>query len=346
MIKNGLLISIFIATMWSCHTPNDETEILFYSLEMDQSEVEVRVSGTHIYIEFPDNITSASSLVAEFELSEGAIALVKDIIQVSGQSLNNYEKPISYEIQAEDEITKRMWNVTSSNNPYTSNWGMGGFQKVVVSNDREYEWYMDQRNTGTYSNNNCGPTTTVMASLWSDPEYTNTPSDARSIYRPEGGWWYTSDIKNYLDDYGIPNYTIQLGSTSSSTVALLKRELDQGSIAILCLDMYFVDYQAVHEFRTNKFYTTTNEEWGHFMLIKGYREVDGELYWEAYDSNSWGTTYSDGTLKGKNRYYHSKEIHEATSVWWNYAIIVSEIGKKGLSAKAVEFSEIPVAYGR
>ena len=32
--------------------------------------------------------------------------------------------------------------------------------------------------------------------------------------------------------------------------------------------------------------------------------------------------YTDGTLKGKNRYYRSDDIFTATSLWWNLCIYV------------------------
>ncbi len=346
MIRSGLIILIAIIAVCSCESPNDEAEILSYALEMDEARVEFNSTGRQIHIEFPDHVSSASGLTAEFELSEGATALVSEKVQISGKSANNFEKTFSYKIVAEDESTIKWWEIRSSNNPYTSAWGMGGFQNAPVSNNRAYEWYMDQKNTGIHANNNCGPTTTVMASRWYNPEHSNTPSDARSMYRSEGGWWYTSDIKNYLDYFDIPNHTIALGTNKSLMADAFRRELDQGSVAILCLDMYFVAFQSTNEFRTNKFYTTNTEDWGHFLLIKGYRTVDGELYLEAYDSNTWGKTYKDGSLKGKDRYYHSREVYEATSAWWNYAIIVSGTGRKDLPAGAIEFSSLPVAFGR
>ena len=345
-LSKAFILTGSILTVSGCETPNNEAEILSYGLNMEQARVELVSPGGHIHIEFPEHITSATDLVAEFELSEGAIALVKDITQISGQSTNNFEEPFSYKVLAEDEVTTKWWKVSSSNNSYTEGWGMGGFQSKPVFNNREYDWYLDQANTGAHSNDNCGPTTTVMASLWFDPEHPDTPSDARSLYRPEGGWWYTHDIISYLDDYNIPNYTVQLGTSSSSSAGILKRELEQGSIAILCLDMYFVQYETLSEYRINKFYSTNNQDWGHFMLIKGYRVVDGELYWESYDSNNWNRTYKDGTPKGKDRYYHSQEIQEATSAWWNYAIIISEKGIKKLPAEVIGFSELPSAYGR
>jgi len=346
MIRRGLIILIAIIAVYSCESPNDEAEILSYALEMDEARVEFNSSGGQIFIEFPDHVDDASGLIAGFELSEGATALVNDRVQTSGTTANSFEEPFSYEIVAEDESTIKWWEIRSSNNSYTSSWGMGGFQNTPVSNDRTYEWYIDQKNTGIHANDNCGPSTTVMASHWYDPEHSNTPSDARSMYRSEGGWWYTSDIKNYLDAFNIPNNTISLGTNQSKMADALRRELDQGSVAILCLDMYFVAFQYTSEFRTNKFYRTNTEDWGHFLLIKGYRMVDGELYLEAYDSNTWGSTYKDGSMKGKDRYYHSQEIHEGTSVWWNYAIIVSETSRKVLPAGTIDFSSLPVAFGR
>ena len=113
---------------------------------------------------------------------------------------------------------------------------------------------------------------------------------------------------------------------------------------ILCLDMYYIRDGTNSEWRMDKFYTTGSTGWGHFIVVKGYRQVDGELYFEVYDPYGFGRTYNDG--KGKDRYYRSEDIYEATSIWWNYTIVVSEKGDKSSAEKSLDPSEIPHMRGR
>jgi hypothetical protein len=211
-------------------------------------------------------------------------------------------------------------------------WGLGSILKSTQSNNRAYEWYLDQMNTGTFSDINCGPTSATMAIKWFNQNFTGTPQDARNAYRPQGGWWYTSDIINYLKDNGVNNSTIRLDS-----INILKGEINMGNIVILCLDTYYISYCAESEFRRDKFYSTSSIGSGHFIVIKGYKQVDNLTYYEAYDPGSYGRKYLDNSLKGKDRYYKSNDLDVATNNWWNYAIVVS---KGTLKSKSIDNSTI------
>lgn len=198
---------------------------------------------------------------------------------------------------------------------------MGAEQTAEVSNNVDYDWYIDQANTGQYSGINCGPASTTMSIKWANPNFTRTAEDARNFYLPDlTGWWYTSDIVNYLNYYEVNNFILSL----NSGIGELTRELDAGNIAILCLDMYYITYQEKERWRVDKFYTTDNTGWGHFIVAKGYKIVDEELYIEVYDPNNYSNTYADGTLKGKDRYYRANDISNSAEIWWNYAIVVSK----------------------
>ncbi len=218
-------------------------------------------------------------------------------------------------------------------------WGLGRYLEASLSNNVDYEWYMDQMNTGTYSNVNCGPATVTMAIKWVDEAFEKTPEDARNTYRPGGGWWYTDDIINYLNSYSISNITLSMNESD-----LLIDELEKNNIIILCLDMYYISDQVKDEWRINRFYVVDDKEWGHFIVIKGYKKVDNQILYEVYDPYSFGATYNDQTLKGRNRYYKRDEIDDATENWWNFAIIVSKSPVK--STKGVNVHEIEHKYGR
>jgi hypothetical protein len=60
-------------------------------------------------------------------------------------------------------------------------------------------------------------------------------------------------------------------------MSVLRAELDKGNIAILCLDMYFIRDETKGRWHVDKFYPTANTGWGHFIVVKGYRMVDGSI---------------------------------------------------------------------
>ncbi len=203
-------------------------------------------------------------------------------------------------------------------------YGLGTTCSKSVSNNTSYDWYIDQGNSGTYSLLNCGPTSVTMAITWVNKDFPMTPLDARNTYRSNGGWWYTDDIINYLNRFSINNQVITL-----TNINLLKSKIDNGNIIILCLDMFYVDYQSDNTYHANKFYEASTQGWGHFIVIKGYVEVDSQTFFEAYDPYSFGRIYDDGSIKGKDRYYKASNLDLATNNWWDYAIVVSSSNSSG-----------------
>jgi len=307
LIKNIVTVLLMVLLIPSCekdeevNIPNAEAEILSYELVGQQATVDINRSNYTVTLSFPIDVMDAEDLIAEFQLSEGATAFIDGEAQISGQTRNDFETPLVYSVRAEDDTTIIQWNVKPTNNSYTLSWGLGGFQKVNLSNNRDYAWYFDQANTGIHSNNNCGPTVTTMACLWSNADFIKTPEDAREAYRSDGGWWYTDDISNYLTDNNITHYYINLSDNIAGTREIIVDELEEGNIVLLCLDMYYIPRQSKAEWRVDKFYYTDAKDWGHFILAKGYKIVDGEVLLEFYDPNSWNQKYNDGTFKGKDR---------------------------------------------
>jgi hypothetical protein len=222
--------------------------------------------------------------------------------------------------QSSDSVTKY---ITLPKTTEERLFGLGMNLKYAHCNNVNYDWYSDQMNTGIYSAVNCGPTSVSMALKWVDPDFDKTPEDARNTYRTGGGWWYTDDIINYLNLYSANNFTIDITHIDS-----VQRQLDDGHIAILCLDIYYVRFQSNPSWHVDKFYFTSNTGSGHFIVIKGYKVVDHITYYEVYDPASMGASYSDHTLKGKDRYYRSEDLNSAVLNWWKYAIIVSKSNSK------------------
>jgi hypothetical protein len=164
-----------------------------------------------------------------------------------------------------------------------------------------------------------------MAIKWADPGFTKTALDARMTYEMSGGWWYTNDVDSYLSDNQITHAIIALSDRADSTASIMKQQLMNQQVIILCLDMDQVRASTESTYRTDKFYATT-PSWGHFIVLKGYKIVDGELFFEAYDPYSFGLKNNDNTLKGMNRYYRFEDLATACFTWWNYAFIIAKKG--------------------
>ena len=165
-----------------------------------------------------------------------------------------------------------------------------------------------------------------MACKWADSAFTKTPEDARNAYRPEGGDWYADDITFYLRDNQIPNSTLTLPATTEGTMQVLKRQVDLHQVLILLLDMNAVRYTSDIRFsHADRFYITDSVN-GHFIVIKGYKQVDDEMYFEVYDPGSLSKAYDDGSLMGKDRYYRYEDLFEATKTYWPKAFIIAKKG--------------------
>ena len=195
---------------------------------------------------------------------------------------------------------------------------------------------------------NCGPTVSTMALKWADSTFTRTPADARKQIEPLGGWWTTGEVESYLRYYGL--------STAEDTLSnlndLVKTNIDKGNLVVLCLDMYYARYNDISYQHVNKFYPTSTTAWGHFLLVKGYKQVDNSFYLEIYDPYSAGQHYSSVStdIKGKDRYYFSDDIKLATNKWWPYAIVVAPKGKSPTALNGLKVNSlhkaIPEASGQ
>ncbi|MDR0661139.1 MAG: C39 family peptidase [Prevotellaceae bacterium] len=216
-------------------------------------------------------------------------------------------------------------NVTLPKLTEVRKFGIGKELQAEKSNNVSYDWYIDQGYTGTYSGLNCGPASVTMAIKWVDESFSKTTEDARHALRPQGGWCYTSDLIQYLNNHQISNYTVALSNVSD-----LNQYLDAGNIMILCLDMFYIRNEQQANYHVDKFYATNSAEWGHFIVVKGYKKVDNNVFYEVYDPYSFGKKYDDNAIKGKDRYYRHTDLNKAVTVWWSYAIIVPKEG--GMSA--------------
>jgi hypothetical protein len=231
-------------------------------------------------------------------------------------------------------------NITVPKSTFERIYGLGTNLYKGYSNNVNYNWYYDQINSGIYAYNNCGPASATMAIKWVDEDFNKTPEDARNTYFCDGGWWYTIDIINYLNKYLVNNYTITI-----SDIDAIQEQINSDNIVILCLDMSYIRDQVNDNWHVDKFYHANSKGWGHFIVMKGYKIVDDEVYYEAYDPYSCGLKYSNDTLKGIDRYYRSQDLDSAVTNWWSYAIIVSKNKLKSVTT-GVDVSKIIHKPGR
>ena len=212
---------------------------------------------------------------------------------------------------------------------FLSAWGLGNESVSYIHSDRPYSWYIDQADTGPCSVNNCGPAAALMSMKWFNAGSTNTAADARRTYPEDGGWWYTSDVINYLGAYSIPNTTMAFAG-AEQLIAMLQ----EGCITILCINTAYLTTDSNSEHRVGRFYPYAS---GHFLVVKGYRRVDDNAFFEVYDSNNWHSTYQDKSPKGCNRHLPAAELGQAILNWWPYIIAVhpSAGGGGGSSVAAV-----------
>ncbi len=226
--------------------------------------------------------------------------------------------------------------------------GMGKTQERFRSLNRSYSFYLDQYGTGTHQYINCGPTVVTMALRWSDSTFHQTPLNARQTIWPEGGWWYTNNIYDYLRKYGVTPgyYPLPVSLPQEEYEAKIAEVIDSGHLAILCLDMYYIKENGAPEQRTNRFYAANSQGWGHFLLVKGYRVIDGKMWLEIHDPYSIDQKYISGQLKGDRRYYDPAEIKKATDVWWPFAIIVPRKNDAVQARFRTGESHVPVQKGR
>lgn len=180
--------------------------------------------------------------------------------------------------------------------------------ELELNNQKDYDWYIDQKETGQYADNNCGPSCAVM-SLYFQKGYDEaiTAEVARNTRINDGGWWFTSDIDDYLKEVGV-KHKMKFYKNPDS----LLKPLKEGNICIICIDSSTLRYNPDVTSRFNKYYTGGG---GHFIIVNGYKVVDGRLYYIVNDPNSWGMKYADGTYMGIDRYYDAIDIDKTVRDW-------------------------------
>jgi hypothetical protein len=205
-------------------------------------------------------------------------------------------------------------------------WFDGNELNYYVGNNRSYDWYIDQMNTGQHSNNNCGPSSAVMSLKWLNENFDESAEDARKEHYPQGGWWTTNIIQSYLSSNGVEyGYVFFDSDSNEENIQRLKSEIEDGGVVILCIDMEYIPREDEPTLRINRFYDYAD---GHFVVAKGDVEVDNEKYFEVYDPNNWGKKYKDGSPMGKDRYFEANALIKSAINWWDTGYVIKKPSEK------------------
>ncbi|WP_207427012.1 hypothetical protein [Pedobacter sp. SYSU D00535] len=287
------------------------------TIKEDERIVEVKIN----------DFVSRKALAPIFQLSPGAIATVDGVVQRSSVSKLDLTKPVKYVITAEDG-KQAEWIVVLKSNSFEI--GLGNETTEENRLERAYDWYIPQEYTGELSKFNSGPVVVKMAAYWSNVLHLVDFEEMRAwidAYKenlkpsvPASLPFFTSDLGYYLRHISVAHEYVSI----LNNIDRLKDFVDAGYISILLVDMQKIPFNIYPEQRTGKIYKgRDNTTDSRYVIVKGYKVVDGILWFEVYDPYSNGERYKDGTLKGKNRYYSAKSLSDATVDHWPYCIVVA-----------------------
>jgi len=206
--------------------------------------------------------------------------------------------------------------------------GLGRMLEEEKSNNVDHYWYFDQMVSGKHSHMNCGPSVAAMAVKWACPNLTETPEDAREFIQPEGGAMHLHQLSPYLTKNKVTHEFVD----GVSDIHILKEIINAGNIAIMEIKMFYISFQENNKWHNGRFYSVVpNDKYGHFIIVKGYKVVDGVTFYEVYDPFSNQKEYEDGQLMGIDRYFQLNELNKAFKVYHSYTtnsdLIVIHSGK-------------------
>ena len=178
----------------------------------------------------------------------------------------------------------------------------------AFSNDPTGQIFIS-KSFGDFSN--CGPISALMLAKYINSDFAagnlNTAIvKARKITMKDKSrdvdyrWWNMRDIKKYLThmsvryDEVVMRNNLSLENRKNEIVS----RLNQGSVVLINVNMNDLPYNS----EIGKPYTTfplLGKAWGHFLVIVGYKEVNGHMVFEIHDSYS---------KNGKNRMFYAKNI--------------------------------------
>lgn len=281
-------------------------------------------------IKFNKKIKDTESNRNEFKVVDTKGNFVSTKILIDGSSVTilpwdtgydyegNYKLIIGDNIESDDGIKIKY----TSTMPFTiksksASLGLGKTETEYVNNDKSYDWYINQDNTGKYSSINSGPAAVAMAIKWSTPSSDKSVADIRDAYENSGLAWNISTITSYLKSANI-NYS----SCDDVSENSLKTQLKNGNILIVNLNPQYINYNNSSESKLGRFHVVDGNTYT--VIIKGYKVVDNNTYFEIYDPFYNNIEYPDGSPRGKNDYYSANEVLNSLKAESVYPIVINK----------------------
>ncbi|MCM1989842.1 hypothetical protein [Oceanirhabdus seepicola] len=174
-------------------------------------------------------------------------------------------------------------------------------EKVLFSkqNDISMDWYrgIDTLEDEYYSN---GAHHTILMML--DWLYSNKQDfKHRPIYMfGENDMLTDESVKDAISVYS--EYSIY--TPINVTEELITHNLNEGYILILKINPENIAHETNMKSHKGIYYYGKD----HYIIIKGFAQIDNSLYFTAYDPHSLYEQYDDGSYKGKDRFYRASDI--------------------------------------
>ncbi len=181
-----------------------------------------------------------------------------------------------------------------------------------------YDWYRYQgaSDSGPSASVNCEITSIAMSIQYSRDNLRVPISTVREFVGRDGPT-FTSDARRALTNWAVPYRGVQ-------TVREIMDALARGHIVMVGLIMNRIspgaDYQKGYSPPSQRFGRYNSYEGAHSVVVKGVTEDQG--WFIVNDPNVWDNNpiywYSDGTPKGKDRYYPVGEVTRAMNDLGDY----------------------------
>lgn len=312
LFLTGIAIFITACTTNIHENTNSGIEITRVELEQFPNAI-VQINQERQWVSIAiSNTSDFSDIKPILSLSPGAKAYTWEGAEfVNGKTSLDLRKSVKIKVVAPNHSTA-FWTLSADNNGYSSYYGLGNLQTEARSNNTaRKDVYQEQHNSQTFPDENCGPACAAMAIRWANPTSNITVEEARSFNKTSLAWSWTN-IRSCLFSSGVYDVSYHYfapgfsWTDSHETITeeygkVIKNIINSGKIAIQLLNMKYFTYNNENtDYHTNAYY---HGYVTHFLIIKGYRVVDGKMYAEVYDPWSPHLKYPDGKFKGEDRYY-------------------------------------------
>lgn len=134
-------------------------------------------------------------------------------------------------------------------------------EELIVLNERPFDWYVYQFDTGEYGYNNCMPASVEMAMRYQELSQIPSSEKLRADNLMDGMGWYDQLAEDVMAQYGL-----QFTESWDINLDTMLKFLDEGNI------LYVM-------------YWNTNIEQGHASLIKGYWKKGDRIEFIISDPN-------------------------------------------------------------